>query len=240
MHIKLFDKILDEWSLQWNIFFFVGGSAILSIIFYQTTQHTAWDIFDLIVCIIGLACVCALTLRKNLSANGLGIITSAGDVISQGRHGAIGLMLFPLYAIITHIFALFSWSQNTDQDGNVTTQSSSVMTWVVTVIFIAIGLYFFPIVNDYLIGLGYGITAHDDRQVLGISFYWLNVIAFVLSMTAQTSMMLRYSFSWGLWIICGFIWIIINVMSGYSIFAVKIVIYEVNALLGLYAWSRDN
>ena len=84
------------------------------------------------------------------------------------------------------------------------------------------------------------MVAEDDSLFLGfISFFWINVIAFVLSITAQAAMILRYSFNWWLWITSNFVWLIVNLMSGNYIFAIQTMVYQINSFIGLYEWYRS-
>ena len=52
-------------------------------------------------------------------------------------------------------------------------------------------------------------------------------------------MILRYSFNWWLWILVNAVWLIVNLMTHNYIFAIQTVIYQVNALVGLYEWQRS-
>lgn len=72
-----------------------------------------------------------------------------------------------------------------------------------------------------------------------LTFFWINVLAFVLSITAQTMMILRYSLNWWLWIVVNAVWLIVNLMTGNTIFAIQTVIYQINAFVGLYGWYRS-
>ncbi|HSP84606.1 MAG TPA: nicotinamide mononucleotide transporter family protein, partial [Psychrobacter sp.] len=112
--------------------------------------------------------------------------------------------------------------------------------WLLTISFMVIGLALFPKINDLLASYGYSVVEDDNSKFLGvISFFWINVIAFVLSITAQAAMILRYSFNWWLWIVVNFVWLIVNLMSGNYIFAIQTMVYQVNAFIGLYEWHRS-
>jgi len=118
--------------------------------------------------------------------------------------------------------------------------SASKAVWLIIAAFIIVGLALFPTVNDLLASYGYAVVEDDNSLFLGfISFFWINVIAFVLSITAQAAMILRYSFNWWLWIIVNFVWLIVNLMSGNYIFAIQTMVYQVNAFIGLYEWHRS-
>jgi len=65
------------------------------------------------------------------------------------------------------------------------------------------------------------------------------VFAFVLSITAQATMILRYSFNWWIWIAVNFVWLIVNLMTGNYIFAIQTMVYQINSFIGLYEWQRS-
>lgn len=240
MRIQLLDNLTGKWSMQWIITWFVCGVLALSVGFWRFTQHAALDWFYLGVSIIGLLCVVSLSFRKNVMGNGLGMAATMGEVVVQGTAGAVGLMLAPLFNFFTHGYGLFYWSKNTDPDGNMIPKSASKWVWGVTAIFIVVGLALFPTINDLLASYGYAVVEDDNSRFLGlIDFFWINVIAFVLSITAQAAMILRYSFNWWLWIAVNFVWLIVNLMSGNYIFAIQTMVYQINAFIGLYEWYQN-
>ena len=109
----------------------------------------------------------------------------------------------------------------------------------------AVGLMLAPLFNffTHVYGIFYWSKHTDpDGDMIPKSAskaVWINVIAFVLSITAQAAMILRYSFNWWLWIIVNFVWLIVNLMSGNYIFAIQTMVYQVNAFVGLYEWHRS-
>lgn len=240
MRIQLLDNITGKWATPWMIIWFICGVLALSAGFWVTTDHLALDWFYLIVSFIGLICVVSLSFRKNVMGNGFGMAATAGEVVVQATSGAVGLMLAPLFNFFTHAYGLFYWSKHTDVDGDMVPKSANKWVWLVTVSFIIIGLLLFPTVNALLAKNGFAVVEKDNSLFLGfISFFWINVIAFVLSITAQAAMILRYSFNWWLWIVVNFVWLIVNLMSGNYIFAIQTMIYQINAIVGLYEWHRS-
>ena len=240
MRIQLLDNITGKWALQWIITWFICGVIALSAGFWLTTDHTTLDWFYLAVSFIGLICVVSLSFRKNVMGNGFGMGATAGEVVVQATSGAVGLMLAPGFNFFTHVYGIFYWSKHTDPDGDMIPKSASKAVWLITAVFIVIGLVLFPTVNDLLANYGYAVVEDDSSLFLGfISFFWINVIAFVLSITAQAAMILCYSFSWWLWIIVNFVWLIVNLMSGNYIFAIQTMVYQVNSFVGLYEWYRS-
>ena len=240
MRIQLLDNITGKWSMQWIVIWFISGVLALSAGFWYTTDHTTLDMFYLAVSFIGLVCVVSLSFRKNILGNGFGMGATAGVVIVQGTAGSVGLMLAPLFNFFTHVYGLFYWSKNTDADGDMIPKSANKWVWLITGTFMVIGLALFPTVNDLLARYGYAVVEDDSSLFLGfISFFWINVIAFILSITAQAAMILRYSFNWWLWIISNFVWLTVNLMSGNYIFAIQTMVYQVNSFVGLYEWYRS-
>ena len=244
MKIAVLDNITGfgkhDWSAYWVPIWFICGLLALFFGFWTTTEQTALDWFYLLVSVIGLLCVVSLSFRKNIAGNGLGMLATAGEVIVQATSGAVGLMLAPLFNFFSHAYGVKYWANNTDADGNMIPKSANKYVWLLTVGFIIVGLALFPMINRWLDAQGYGVIDDDGSQFLGmIDFFWINVVAFVLSITAQATMILRYSFNWWLWIVVNAVWLIVNLMTGNTIFAIQTVIYQVNAVVGLYGWYRS-
>ncbi|WP_294035466.1 nicotinamide riboside transporter PnuC [uncultured Moraxella sp.] len=244
MKIALLDNITGfgkhDWSVYWVLIWFSCGLLALFFGFWTTTEQTALDWFYFAVSIIGLLCVVGLSFRKNIAGNGLGMLATAGEVVVQATSGAVGLMLAPLFNFFSHAYGVKYWASNTDADGDMVPKSANKYVWLLTIVFIIAGLLLFPAINRWLQAQGYGVISDDGSRFLGmIDFFWINVIGFVLSITAQATMILRYSFNWWLWILVNAVWLIVNIMTGNTIFAIQTVIYQVNAVVGLYGWYRS-
>lgn len=240
MRIKLLDKLLDEYQTAWIVAWFGMGVVALSLGFWLTTEHQWLDFFYLLVSIAGLLCVVGLSFRKNKLGNGLGLLVTAGEVVVQGTAGAVGLMLAPIFNFFTHAYGLYYWSKNQDADGNMIAKSANKTVWALTILFVVVGLCLLPVLNQWLEHQGFAIVDNDGSRFLGrVDFFWINVLAFVLSITAQMAMILRYSLNWWIWIAVNLVWLMVNLMSGNMIFAIQTCIYQVNALVGLYGWHRS-
>lgn len=241
--MKFLDKITNEWQRQWAMAWFLCGALALFWGFWLTTERGALDIAMLVVATIGLVCVVALAFRRNLSGNGLGITANLGEIAVQGRMGATGLMLAPMFYLLTHLYGLFYWKKNQDGDGNMVPRDASVGVWLITGVFIAVGLAVFPWLNEQLQQYSF-IESGSDAAVslfgVDVSWYRINVIAFVLGVTAQTTMILRYSFSWGIWIVVNFVWLTVNLVNQNYIFAIQTMVYQINAFVGLYGWWKSS
>lgn len=244
MKISILDNITGfgdhDWTTGWVLSWFICGLIALFIGFWTTTTQSGLDWFYFLTSVIGLLCVVSLSFRKNIAGNGLGMLATAGEIVVQATSGAVGLMLAPLFNFFSHAYGVKYWSKNTDADGNMIPKSANKYVWLITIAFIIMGLALFPIINAQLAQMGYGVIDNDGSRFLDkIDFFWINVVAFVLSITAQVTMILRYSFNWWLWIAVNAVWLIVNIMTGNTIFAIQTVIYQINAVVGLYGWYRS-
>lgn len=260
--MELLRRLTHEWQKPWILTWFICGvialfagyasenelgygQALMSLADWQSPEQR-FTLIKLGVAVIGLLCVVALAYRKNIAGNGLGITANIGEIFVQGKSGATGLMLSPVFYLTTHLYGLYYWGKNKDGDGNMIPRGANHAVWGITLAFIVIGLLLFPWLNDRL--AQYRFIDNDTSQaleILGISISWytINVTAFVLGVTAQTAMILRYAFSWWLWIAVNFVWLAVNLMNGNLIFAIQTIIYQVNAIVALYEWwenSRHN
>ena len=241
--MNILDKITNEWQQHWAVVWFVCGALALGAGFWLATERTGLDVFMLCVALIGLICVLALAFRQNFIGNGLGITANIGEVFAQGRSGATGLVLAPLFYLATHTYGLYSWRKNQDAAGNMLPRKASTGVWLITLSFIAIGLAIFPWLNEQLQQYSFIESSSDTAlSALGmdISWYSINVIAFVLGVTAQTTMILRYSFSWSIWVLVNFVWLSVNLANSNYIFAIQTMVYQVNAVVGWYGWWRSS
>ncbi|SUO97642.1 nicotinamide riboside transporter PnuC [Suttonella ornithocola] len=250
--MNILDKITGPWQKQWSIVWFICGAAALfwgylhELNYFLPTEESiniGFETFKLAVALIGMLCVLALAFRKNISGNGLGITANIGEVIAQGRSGATGLMLTPLYNMFTHLYALRYWAKNEDGDGNMIPKQATGYVWLITIVFIAIALFLFPTINDHL--QKYSFIEKDNDAALSfagfaITWYQINIVAFVIAVTAQTTMILRYSFSWWLWIASNFIWLAVNLANHNLIFATQTIIYQINCIVGIYEWWKNS
>lgn len=248
---KLLDKLSQEWQKQWTITWFVSGAAALiwgflhSMNYFQSPSPNSlsFESFKLAVALIGMGCVVALAFRRNLAGNGLGALANSGEIIAQGGSGATGLMLTPIYNLFTHLYALNYWSKNQDLDGNMIPKRATGYVWLITLAFLALALYLFPIINNQLQQYSFIEKSSDIAlSLLGIDFTWyqINIAAFVVAISAQTTMILRYAFSWWLWFASNLIWFAVNFANHNTIFLVQTAIYQINCIIGIYEWWRSS
>ena len=254
--MNILHKLTHEWQGPWIILWFICGVVALyagyAIEINQPflgafnallAEENRFVLIKLGVAIVGLLCVVALAFRKNLSGNGLGIAANIGEIFVQGKSGAPGLMLSPVFYLTTHLYGLYYWGKNRDGDGNMIPRGANPAVWLVTLAFIVAGLFAFPWLNEKL--AQYRFIDLDPSAALtlfgtDISWYTINVTAFVLGVTAQTAMILRYAYSWWLWILVNFVWLTVNLVNGNYVFAAQTIVYQINAIVALYEWWENS
>ncbi|MDO4643608.1 MAG: nicotinamide riboside transporter PnuC [Cardiobacteriaceae bacterium] len=244
--MKILKKINEEWQTAWiTLWFFCGAAALYAGTLNElaTSNNPTFIYSKFFIALIGLLCVVSLTFRKNILGNGLGITANIGEIYVQYYSGATGLTLAPAFYLITHIFALNYWRKNQDGDGNMLPRSANRNVWLFTTVCIGAGLLFFPWLNKEIAQFRFIDNNNDPAFYLGsiiVNWYAINILAFVLGIAAQTSMILRYTYSWILWIIVNFTWLTVNLLTHNYIFAIQTIIYQINAFLALYEWWKNS
>src|SRR5690554_2649312 len=201
--MKVLNNIIGPWQKPWAVTWFLCGALALGIGFWVSTERTGLDLFMLVVALVGLVCVLALAFRRNTAGNGLGMLANIGEVVAQGRSGATGLMLAPLFYFATHLYGFFAWRRAQDEYGRMTPRKAGILVWLISGAFIALGLVIFPWLNTQLQQFSFIPAGNEIALRLAfveISWYQINVLAFVLGVTAQTTMILRYAIiAWYAW-----------------------------------------
>lgn len=176
--------------------------------------------------ICGLLCVILLAKRKN-SGNILGMFAVTGECIANFLGGNIGASLPGFYYFGSHIYGLITWHQNQDNDKNVKVRSLNESTFLCTIIFLIVAVF----INIFL----------TDAIGVDNTIYQLfsNCFIFGLGIVAQLLLMMRYSFSWYLWIILNVLVIGLNIYTDNPIIATQYLIYLFNAIYAICEWKQS-
>ncbi|PQL95845.1 nicotinamide riboside transporter PnuC [Apibacter adventoris] len=187
-------------------------------------------VISMITVILGYICVSVLVSRSPVFSNVLGMSANTGEIYMQILFRNPGMALSSVYYFITHIFGLYLWTrkENLDEEGKVKISHTNKKALIFTLIFCIAGIFFLYNYGDFLF---------KDKKNMYV--FVLNSIAFLLGVAAQFTMIMRQPFSWILWSISNCVWFILNILSHNYIFAIQSVLYEINALVGVYKWYKE-
>ncbi len=231
-----FDYITGEGSRKHTIIWF--GTAFILTVYsaYWSWSEQADSLINIVVfavtALIGYLCVVALAFRRPLSGNVLGVTANLGEMYTQFHFHNIGMVFSAAYYLVLHIVGLLTWTkkENQDNDGRIKTSSTDIKFIVFTVLAGMIGCFLL-----FRYGSRWGLIA-EERSYRFV----LNILAFVIGIISQMTMILRKSWSWYLWILSNIIWFTLNLISGNYIFMFQSVLYEWNSILAVYIWHKES
>ncbi|MCX8580355.1 nicotinamide mononucleotide transporter [Gilliamella sp. B2865] len=173
---------------------------------------------------LGLLCVILLAKRKNLG-NVLGMLAVVAECCANFLGGNIGAGLPTFYYFGSHIYGLFTWQKNLDQNKNVKVRSLNESAFLYALIFLIVAAFF----NIYLTNeIGASNTSY---QLI------TNCFIFGLGVVAQLLLMMRYAFNWYLWVLLNVLVIGLNIYTDNIVIATQYLIYLFNALYGICEWK---
>lgn len=173
---------------------------------------------------LGLLCVILLAKRKNLG-NVLGMLAVVAECCANFLGGNIGAGLPTFYYFASHIYGLFTWQKNLDQNKNVKVRSLNESAFLYALIFLIVAAFF----NIYLTNeIGASNTSY---QLI------TNCFIFGLGVVAQLLLMMRYAFNWYLWVLLNVLVIGLNIYTDNIVIATQYLIYLFNALYGISEWK---
>ncbi len=175
--------------------------------------------------ITGLICVILMTRRSQL-ANYFGLLSTFGESIGNFLGGNIGAGLPHIYNFSTHVYGVINWRKNHDAEDKVITRSLTLKQYLyVALAFVVIFLFNIAI-----------------TRWLGVeNTFWqlmLNGFIFGLAIPAQTLLMMRYDFSWYLWVLMNIFMVILNFFGPEPnpVIGAQYSVYLFNSLYGLVEW----
>ncbi len=175
--------------------------------------------------ITGLICVILMTRRSQL-ANYFGLLSTFGEGIANFLGGNIGAGLPHIYNFSTHVYGVINWRKNHDADDKVITRSLTLIQYLyVAIAFILI--FLFNIAITHWLGV-----ENTLWQLI------LNGFIFGLAIPAQTLLMMRYDFSWYLWVLMNIFMVILNFFGPdpNPVIGAQYSVYLFNSLYGLVEW----
>lgn len=219
---------------QWTIFFGITGvimATVMTILFYSPEQTFIQNFLPGVSVPVGMLCVYLLGVRKN-TGNVLGIIANVFETIINTSFGNFGFVVSAVYYGITHVFGFFDWRKNTDENNNAIIEKLESKRDIITLILVLV----FSTVYVYVASINGWIDTG-----LSTFMYVANIAIMYIGIIAQGTMVLRYRFSWILWIIFNLIAIPVQFISGNYVFGVMYILYQINALISTYAqYTSEN
>lgn len=174
--------------------------------------------------VCGLLCVILLAKRKNMG-NVVGMLAVMAECCANFLGGNIGAGLPTFYYFGSHIYGLFTWNKNQDNNDKVKVRSLNEHIFLCSIIFLIAAVFF----NIYLTN-----TLSVDNTIYQLI---TNSFIFGLGVVAQLLLMMRYAFNWYLWVILNVLVIGLNIYTNNIVIATQYLIYLFNAIYGICEWK---
>lgn len=207
---------------EWSMIVAVIGFTIYFSLISEGVSLT-YLIIDGIAAISGIFCVVLCAKGRN-SQYIWGFLNVLGYVIIAFINKYYGeVMLNALYYLPSQFIGYYLWNKNSNEEnGDVKGKKLNLVQSLILVGFIAVGVFGYKIVLDYLGGTG---TLLDSAST-------------ITSVVANALMMMRYREQWLLWIIIDAITVAMWILVGDFIMVTMWAVYLINAFYGYYNWTK--
>ena len=216
-------KIINKFNwFEWGMIIAVIGFTIYFSLISEGVSLT-YLIIDGIAAISGIFCV-VLCAKGRKSQYIWGLLNVLGYVIIAFINKYYGeVMLNALYYLPSQFIGYYLWNKNSNEEnGDVKGKKLNLVQSLILVGFIAVGVFGYKLVLDYLGGTG---TLLDSAST-------------VTSVVANALMMMRYREQWLLWIIIDAITVVMWLLVGDFIMVTMWAVYLINAFYGYYNWTK--
>ena len=216
-------KIINKFNwFEWGMIIAVIGFTIYFSLISEGVSLT-YLIIDGIAAISGIFCV-VLCAKGRKSQYIWGLLNVIGYVIIAFINKYYGeVMLNALYYLPSQFIGYYLWNKNSNEEnGDVKGKKLTIVQSLILVGFIAVGVFGYKLVLDYLGGTG---TLLDSAST-------------VTSVVANALMMMRYREQWLLWIIIDAITVAMWLLVGDFIMVTMWAVYLINAFYGYYNWTK--
>lgn len=216
-------KIKNEFNLiEW----FMIISVILFTIYFSiidSTNTILYFIIDGIAAISGIFCV-VLCAKGKKSQYIWGLFNIICYVIIAWINKYYGeVMLNGLYYLPSQFIGYYLWNKHTNEKTkDVIGKKLNLKQTIIFLIICAIGIYLYEILLKYL---GGNETFLDSASTM-------------ISIFANTMMLLRYREQWLLWIIIDVITVAMWVIAKDAVMVTMWSVYLLNAFYGYYKWTK--
>ncbi len=207
-----------EWFMVLSVILFTLYFAIIN-----TEDSKLYLIIDSIAAISGILCV-VLCAKGKKSQYIWGLLNVIGYIIIAFINKYYGeVMLNAIYYLPSQFVGYYLWNKHQDKKTNkVKGKKLSLKNSIILILLCAIGILGYKYILDLL---GGNSTLLDSAST-------------VISVIANSLMLLRYREQWLLWIIIDAITVVMWILAGDFIMVTMWLVYLINAFYGYYNWTK--
>jgi len=209
---------LFEWFMVLSVIIFTVYFALTN-----TTNTVLYLIIDSVAAISGILCV-VLCAKGKKSQYIWGLINVIGYIVIAFINKYYGeVMLNAIYYLPSQFIGYYLWNKHENKETkDVEGKKLNLKNSIILLIVCILGIFGYKLVLDLL---GGNSTLLDSAST-------------VISVVANSLMLLRYREQWLLWIIIDTITVIMWLIAGDFIMVTMWLVYLINAFYGYYNWTK--
>lgn len=209
---------LFEWFMVLSVIIFTVYFALIN-----TTNTIPYLIIDAVAAISGILCV-VLCAKGKKSQYIWGLINVLGYIIIAFINKYYGeVMLNAIYYLPSQFIGYYLWNKHENKETkDVEGKKLNLKNSIILLVTCILGIFGYKLVLDLLGG----------NEAL------LDSASTVISVVANSLMLLRYREQWLLWIIIDTITVIMWLIAGDFIMVTMWLVYLINAFYGYYNWTK--
>ena len=209
---------LFEWFMVLSVIIFTVYFALIN-----TTNTIPYLTIDAVAAISGILCV-VLCAKGKKSQYIWGLINVLGYIIIAFINKYYGeVMLNAIYYLPSQFIGYYLWNKHENKETkDVEGKKLNLKNSIILLVTCILGIFGYKLVLDLLGG----------NEAL------LDSASTVISVVANSLMLLRYREQWLLWIIIDTITVIMWLIAGDFIMVTMWLVYLINAFYGYYNWTK--
>ena len=209
---------LFEWFMVLSVIIFTVYFALTN-----TTNTILYLIIDAVAAISGILCV-VLCAKGKKSQYIWGVLNVLGYIVIAFINKYYGeVMLNAIYYLPSQFIGYYLWNKHENKETkDVEGKKLNLKNSIILLVVCMLGIFGYKLVLD---SLGGNSTLLDSAST-------------VISVVANSLMLLRYREQWLLWIIIDTITVIMWLIAGDFIMVTMWLVYLINAFYGYYNWTK--
>ena len=209
---------LFEWFMVLSVIIFTVYFALTN-----TTNTILYLIIDAVAAISGILCV-VLCAKGKKSQYIWGVLNVLGYIVIAFINKYYGeVMLNAIYYLPSQFIGYYLWNKHENKETkDVEGKKLNLKNSIILLVVCMLGIFGYKLVLD---SLGGNSTLLDSAST-------------VISVVANSLMLLRYREQWLLWIIIDTITVIMWIIAGDFIMVTMWLVYLINAFYGYYNWTK--